>query len=197
MERFYYERPSIARKDRIIDFLDEFVSHGSEINGSGSLDRIYEGYTFEAALENCLNMEDPEYARGVNWCPGKTFLLIRENDDRIVGTVNIRWDMPADKQRFRGNIGYGIRPEERRKGYAKLNLYMALKEAYRLGLERVMIGCSAENSASERTIQALGGILDRKEIDPEDNTLSCYYWIDVLDSINKNREHYEGYICER
>ena len=78
MEKFYFEKPSIKRKNEIIEYLEEFVKYGSDINGSGSLDKIYDGYTFEQALDRCLKMEDEEYAKSVNRCPGKTFLLIRE-----------------------------------------------------------------------------------------------------------------------
>ena len=42
---------------------------------------------------------------------------------------------------FGGHIGYAVRPLERRKGYAKINLYIGLKEAHKLGLKKVMIGC--------------------------------------------------------
>ena len=56
MEKFYFERPSIERKNEIIEYLDEFVKYGSDINGSGSLDKIYDGYTFEQALDRCLKM---------------------------------------------------------------------------------------------------------------------------------------------
>lgn len=90
MEKFYYERPSLERKDEIIEYLDEFVEYNSDINGAGFLDKIYEGYTFEQVLENCSNMENKEYAQSVGKCPGKTFLLIRESDNRIVGTLNLR-----------------------------------------------------------------------------------------------------------
>ncbi len=57
-ERFYFERPSAARKTEIIEYLNEFAAAGSEINGSGSLDRILSGWTFEQALERCLSMEN-------------------------------------------------------------------------------------------------------------------------------------------
>ena len=96
MEKFYFEKPSIERKDEIIEYLDEFVKNNSDINGSGSLDNIYSGYTFEEALERCLNMENEEYAKSVGRCPGKTFLLIRENDNRIVGTINVRWNLTKE-----------------------------------------------------------------------------------------------------
>ena len=89
-ERFFFERPSSARKADITEYLNEFVAVGSEINGSGSLDRMLSGWTFEQALDRCLKMENKEYAEKVGRCPGKTFLLIRENDNRLVGTVNVR-----------------------------------------------------------------------------------------------------------
>ena len=60
MEKFYFESPSLERKNEIIEYLDEFVEYGSNINGSGSLDKIYDGYTFEEALERCLNMENQQ-----------------------------------------------------------------------------------------------------------------------------------------
>ena len=50
MEQFYLERPSLERKDEIIEYLDEFKEFKSNINGVGSLDRIYDGYTFEETL---------------------------------------------------------------------------------------------------------------------------------------------------
>ena len=57
MERFYLEEPSLERKDEIIEYLDEFIKYNSNINGTDSLDKIYDGYTFEEALERCLNMK--------------------------------------------------------------------------------------------------------------------------------------------
>ena len=66
MERFFLEKPSIERKNEIIEYLDEFIKYGSDINGTGSLDKIYDGYTFEQALDRCLKMEDEEYAENVN-----------------------------------------------------------------------------------------------------------------------------------
>ena len=194
MEKFYFEKPSLKRKDEIIDFLDEFIKYKSNINGSGGLDKIYDGYSFFDALDRCLKTEDEEYARSINKCPGKTFLLIRENDNKIVGTINLRWNLNEEMLKFGGHIGYGIRPLERKKGYNKINLYMALKEAKKIGLKRVMIDCSINNIGSNKTIKALGGILERCEIDPYDNTETNVYWINVDESLEKYNEMYEKYI---
>ncbi|MDO5438971.1 MAG: GNAT family N-acetyltransferase [Erysipelotrichaceae bacterium] len=130
----------------------------------------------------------------MNRCPGKTFLLIRGNDNRIVGTVNVRWDLNEAMLRFGGHIGYGIRPSERRKGYNKINLYLALKEAKKIGLDRVMIDCAVSNIASDKTIQDLGGILERCEIDPVDGELTNVYWINVEESLTRFKAEYEPYI---
>ena len=194
MEKFYLEKPSIERKDEIIEYLDEFVKYKSDINGSGSLDKIYEGYTFEQALERCLKMEDEEYAKSLGKCNGKTFLLIRKNDNRIVGTINVRWNLTPELLQFGGHIGYGIRPTERQKGYNKINLYLGLIEAKKIGLDKVMLDCSTTNLGSDKTIKALGGILERCEIDPWDNELTNVYWIDVNNSLEKYKKTYNQYI---
>ena len=194
MERFYLEEPSLERKDEIIEYLDEFVKYNSNINGTGSLDKIYDGYTFEEALERCLNMKNEEYAKSINRVPGKTFLLIRKNDNKIVGTINIRWNLSEDMLKFGGHIGYGIRPTERRKGYNKIQLYLVLLEAQKLNLDKVMLDCSVDNLGSDKTIKALGGILERCELDESDNTMTNVYWINVDESIKKYRNEYSKYI---
>ena len=194
MEKFYFEKPSIERKSEIIEYLDEFVKYGSNINGSGSLDKIYEGYTFEDALDRCLKMEDEDYAESINRCPGETFLLIREDDNKIIGSINIRWNLNEAMLNFGGNIGYGIRPTERRKGYNKINLYLGMIEAKRLGLDRVMLDCDVNNIGSDKTLKALGGTLERTEIDPSDGVLTNVYWFDVNETIEQYKDEYKQYI---
>ena len=195
-ERFYFERPSTARKDDIIEYLHEFAAAHSDVHGSGSLDRMLKGWSFEDALARCLNMEDKAYAESVGHCPGKTFLLIRENDRRLIGMINIRWDLTEAMLRFAGHIGYSVRPSERLKGYNKINLYLGLKEAKKLGLSRVMLGCNASNPGSEKTILALGGVFERSGTDPEDGEEVRVYWIDVDASLEKYGSLYERCLRE-
>lgn len=194
MDKFFLEIPSIDRKEEIIEYLDEFIKYNSYINGTGGLDKIYEGYTFEQALNRTLSMEDETFAKSINSCQGKTFLLIRKSDNKIVGSINVRWNLTKEMQLFGGNIGYGIRPTERRKGYNKINLYLGLLEAQKLGLKKVMLDCDFNNIGSEKTMQALGGVLTRTEIDPMDGILTKVYWIDVDDSIEKYKSVYNDMI---
>ena len=195
MEKFYFEIPSLEIKNEIIEYLDEFVKYGSDINGSGSLDKICDGYTFEEALDRCLKMEDEEYAKSVGRCQSRTFLLIRENDNKIVGTINVRWNLNEATLRFGGHIGYGIRPTERRKGYNKINLYLGMLEAKKVGLEKVMLDCDVNNLGSDKTLKALGGKLERTEVDPSDGILTNVYWFNVDETIEKYKNVYEPYIA--
>lgn len=196
MEQFYLERPSLDRKDEIIEYINEFVSYNSDINGTGSLDKILEGYTFEQALERCLNMQNEEFAKSLNRCQSKTFLLIRKNDNKIVGTINVRWNLTEAMKVFGGNIGYGIRPTERRKGYNKINLYLGLIEAKKLGLDKVMLDCDVSNLGSSKTMEALGGVLERTEIDPYDGIMTSVYWFNVDECLEKYKSIYKKHIYD-
>ena len=139
-------------------------------------------------------MENKEYAEKVNRCPGKTFLLIRENDNKVVGTINLRWDLNETMLQFGGHIGYGIRPTERRKGYNKINLYLGMIEAKKVGLEKVMLTCDVDNLGSDKTLKALGGKLERTEINPSNGKLTNVYWFDVIETLEKYKDIYEPYI---
>lgn len=197
MEKFYLEKPSMTRKNEIIEYINEFVLYKSNINGTGALDKILEGYSFEQVLERCLNMENEEYSKKFERCPARTFLLIRESDNKIVGSINIRWNLNEKMLQFGGHIGYGIRPTERRKGYNKINLYLGILEARRLGLEKVMLDCDVNNLGSDRTLKALGGKLERTEVDPSDGVLTNVYWFDVEKTIEKYKGVYEQYTIKR
>ena len=184
MEQFYLELPSKNRKEQILDYLNEIIIYNSETNGLGPLSKIINGYSFEEALEMCLNMQNEDYAKSLEKSQVKTFLLIRSSDDKIIGSINIRWNLTEYMKKYSGNIGYGIRPTERRRGYSKINLYLGLIEAKKIGLNKVMLVCETNNLGSSKTIEALGGILEKKEIDPNDCLLTSYYWIDVNKSID-------------
>lgn len=194
MEKFYLEIPSLKRKEAIIAYLNEFVLYNSDINGSGFLDKILEGYSFEECLDKCLNMQYQEYAKKLNRLQSKTFLLIRKNDNKLIGMLNIRWNIPPNIQEFVGNIGYGIRPTERKKGYNKINLYLGLIEIQKLGLKKIYLDYEDNNIASYKTMEALNAKLLSTKIDPYDNLLTRIYSIDVNKTINKYRSTYQKYI---
>lgn len=192
MEQFYLEIPSLKRKEEITDYINELVIYNSDINGIEVFAKMLNGYTFEQVLKHCLNLEDKEYAKKLGKAQMKTFLLIRKEDDKIVGSLNIRWNLVKSAKQFDGNIGYGIRPTERRKGYNKINLYLGLIEAQKIGLEKVKLVCEASNIGSVKTIKSLGGTLEITEIDPDDGILTSIYWFNVNKTIDKYRKAFKN-----
>lgn len=184
MGTFYLEQPSIKRKIEIIDYINELGLYNSDINGIEILAHILDGYKFEDVLEHCLNLENKVYAESLGKAQVKTFLLIRSEDDKVIGSINIRWNLPNEGDVFSGNIGYGIRPTERRKGYNKINLYLGLVEAEKLGLEKVKLVCEPNNVASVKTIESLGGKLEITAIDPADGVLTNVYIINLKNKMD-------------
>ncbi len=120
--------------------------------------------------------------------------IIRKSDNRIIGSINVRWNLTEEMKQFGGNIGYGIRPTERRKGYNKINLYLGLIEVQKLGLDKVMLVCEINNLGSSRTIQSLGGMLERTEVDPYDGLLTSVYWFNVDETIERYNDIFKDNI---
>ncbi|MDY3762290.1 MAG: hypothetical protein SO106_04850 [Candidatus Onthovivens sp.] len=48
-----------------------------------------------------------------------------------------------------------------------------------------MVVCGIDNLASNKNIKAFGGVLERTKIDPNDNTESNIYLINVNESLEK------------
>ena len=191
MEKFYFELPRIERKQEALEYLQEHVDIGSNLNGTGGLSNCLKGVSYEDWLDDVIKCQEKEYAESKNLVPATTFFTIRENDNKIVGMVNLRHYLNDYLKNFGGHIGYGIRPSERKKGYAKIQLYLALLEAQKLGLDKVMVDCVNTNIGSERTILAIGGEFE-KEIYEEDRKVTLNnYWIDVNKSIEKYKSIYE------
>ena len=128
--------------------------------------------------------------------PSHSYFLIREDDDKIVGMIDIRLALTEFLRKYGGNIGYSIRPSERRKGYNKINLYLALKVCDEYGLDKVMLDCDNTNLGSAKTIQSLGGVMTKEEYNDISKTVLQDYWIDVKKSL-KDNEQFEEYVSKR
>ena len=61
------------------------------------------------------------------WVPDSTYWLVTD-ENKIVGAVNIRHSLTKHLFNAGGHIGYGIRPSERRKGYATKLLALSLEK---------------------------------------------------------------------
>jgi len=75
-----------------------------------------------------------------------------------------------------GHIGYGVRPSERRKGYATQMLALALEKCRTLNIEKVLVSCDKDNIGSAKTIMKNGGTLFN-EYTEDDGNITQQYWI--------------------
>ena len=98
--------------------------------------------------------------------------------DILLGAVNIRHYLNDYLLQFGGHIGDGIRPSERRKGYATEMIRLALIECKKLGIDRVLMVCDKSNIGSAKSIINNGGILENEFVD-EDGEINQRYWIDL------------------
>jgi hypothetical protein len=90
--------------------------------------------------------------------------------------VNIRYYLNAFLLHEGGHIGDGIRPSERRKGYATELLRLALIECEALGIERALVVCDRDNVGSAKAIQRNGGVLENEYVN-EEGKIEQRYWI--------------------
>ncbi len=192
MEKLFLEIPSLDRKQEALDYLEENIKYGSDLNGIGSIDKWLEGISYEEWLLELKRREDIEYVSKINRCLSETFFVVRKTDNKIVGMINIRYNISNEMlKKGASHIGYGIRPTERNKGYAKIALYLGLLEEQKLCEEKVLLECTIDNIASNKTIKALGGKLEATKLDPKDNTMTNYYWINVNKTVKKYFKRYD------
>jgi predicted acetyltransferase len=110
--------------------------------------------------------------------PSNMYLAIRENDNKLVGIIDLRHHINHPiLGTWGGHCGYSVRPSERGKGYAKEMLRLNILNAKELGIPKLLITCDVKNKASENTILANGGVFE-KLIDV-DGTEMKRYWVSV------------------
>jgi len=150
--------PSLRYKEKAIQFINEFYENNSEINGTGGLDRYLKESSYEEWIKKILT--DIDIANVMqSRVPALTYFYIREEDDKILGMINIRLAGIECIKREGGHIGYCIRPTERRKHYATDMLQDALKVFDTLCIKEVVLTCYKSNIASAGVIKNCNGEL--------------------------------------
>lgn len=107
--------------------------------------------------------------------PSDIFFLVHNGDNRILGAIDIRYGLNDYLYNYGGHIGYGIRPTERKKGYASEMLRLALDVCREKDMDKVLITCNKSNVASSRTIVKNGGVLENEVLENEE--VIQRYWI--------------------
>ncbi len=175
MEEFILMRPSSEYASQIVEYRQEFLDAGDSMDGTGPLRRFENP---EDYIKTCAEYEDPEKVPS-HLVPATQFVFIRKNDNRLVGMLQVRHCFNDYLEKYAGHIGYSVRLSERRKGYAKEMLRMALPFCREIGLDKVLITCLNGNVGSEKTILANGGVYESTVHEPNSDRNLKRFWIEL------------------
>lgn len=173
MDKIKLISPKLNLKNQIEEYKKEFLLNGDSMDGCAGLGNIE---SFEEWMEILKDNSNINTVRE-GFVPSSTYLAVRESDNRIVGMIDIRHFLNKYLEQFGGHIGYSVRKSERKKGYAKEMLSLALNKCRELNINRVLLTCSKDNIPSIKTILSQNGVLEN-EILKEDR-ITCRYWIDL------------------
>ena len=129
---------------------------------------------FDFYLEN-LEVKNPTEDK----VPDSVFFLLDIDRNILLGAVNIRHYLNDFLLQFGGHIGDGIRPSERRKGYATEMIRLSLIECKKLGIDKVLMVCDKANIGSAKSIIKNGGVLENEFTDDK-GEIQQRYWINVI-----------------
>lgn len=101
-----------------------------------------------------------DYSKGVIFDYDKDYFESSDfyfiyNDEKLIGVGEIRHNLKELGQQTIGHIACGIRPLERKKGYALLAFKEMLKKLKEEGLEEVIICHYAENNITPKILKKL------------------------------------------
>ena len=125
-------------ENQLIDMMDEWNKTGEKIVPYAIRKTDY--HDFETYLES---LEVKDNKEGL--VPDSTFFFLYIDRNIFVGAVNIRHYLNDALLLNGGHIGDGVRPSERRKGYATEMIKLALEECKKLGLNKVLMVCDKNN----------------------------------------------------
>ncbi len=166
MPKFKLQKLSPSDGEDIYNFLQEIPAEQNGFNN------IFNGMSYEEFKKELVvrNDESENLNIGEDRVPQTLFWMYADNEP--VGFVKIRHYLNDYLEKHSGHMGYTISPKYQGKGYATKMVELALMEAKKLGIDKILITCDKNNFASRRVAEKNGGIL-------ESDVEFCRYWIEL------------------
>ena len=149
---------------QILAYRKEFLDCGDSMDGTDGLREIEDPVKW---IERCALYKDPLTVPDSR-VPATQYIFVREEDDKIVGMLQIRHYFNDYLEKYGGHIVYSVAPSERRKGYASQMLKTALPKCKELGIDKVLITCIDNNEGSRKTILSNGGVYESSVYEPNE-----------------------------
>jgi predicted acetyltransferase len=143
-----------------------------------------DGFTFALDYEDGMDWQDYldflENGRvgldlAANRVPAS--MLAAEVSGQVVGRLSVRHTLNEFLAREGGHVGFAVRPQHRRNGYATEILGQGLIVARSLGVDRALVTCDEDNIGSAIVIERCGGVFDSINVTNEGRAMRRY-WID-------------------
>ena len=165
----YYRLPESSDETVLRAYIQEHYDNG-ETSISASLGLAASVYSeWVKKIQNNISVGDNEW--------GRSLLYLCFDEMRLIGLLSIRYELPKVLSEKYGDIGYGVRPSERRKEYATVMLQYALSVCKEKGMNQVILGCYKDNLASAAVIKKNGGFLLEESDRYKEGKTSQYYLI--------------------
>lgn len=170
---FFLVEPCEEYAEQIAEYKQAFLDADSSMDGCGLLRRCEDPLTY---ISECIKYTSPEtLTEGL--VLATQFFYIRKADNRLVGMIQVRHYFNDWLSKFGGHIGYSIKPDERRKGYATSMLKAVLPYCKEIGLDKILISCIDGNFGSEKTILNNGGIYETTVYEQDRKRNLKRFWI--------------------
>ena len=152
---------TVEYKKQLTDMMDEWLA----------VEKDFSPYAIRKNLET-KEGEKPGFV------PDSVYFCLDIDRNIFVGAVNIRHYLNESLYKSGGHIGDGIRPSERKKGYATAMIGLALEKCKELGINKVLMTCDKTNIGSAKSIINNGGVLESEF--EEDGVVEQRYWITLV-----------------
>lgn len=138
MKRLKLFIPTMEDEKDIWSFRQEFFDYGEKvIHGDGGLDRAE---SYDKWFNKIINDMDKSICPK-HLVPATIYVTKRVSDGKIVGITQIRHYLNDGLLNYGGHIGYAVVLSERRKGYAKEMLRIALDICRDIKINDVLVTC--------------------------------------------------------